>query len=103
VISTDEASSGGTSPPPVADGAATTEPMGKVVLRTVPSGATVRLRGRALSPGAGGALELPAGGHTLELTSPSGESIRVAVSVSPSETVQLCYNFDTNSACAGVP
>ncbi len=103
VISAEEASSGATIPPPVADGVATTEPMGKVVLRTVPSGATVRLRGRALSPGAGGALELPAGGHTLELTSPSGESIRLAVSVSPSETVQLCYNFDTNSACAGVP
>jgi eukaryotic-like serine/threonine-protein kinase len=77
------------------------EPTGTVLVRTVPSGATVRLGGKVLSAGAGGGYNLPVGGHSLELQSPSGETTKLAVSVQSGRTVEVCYSFDTNSACGG--
>jgi hypothetical protein len=74
---------------------------GTVVVRTVPSGASVTLRGRALSAGAGGGYTLPVGTHTLEITSPSGESTRRSITVREGDTVELCWSFDANSICGG--
>lgn len=69
-------------------------------MRTVPSGATVKVRGRVLKSSAG-AYELPVGNQTVELVSTSGESTRMAVMVKAGSVVDLCYSFDTNSACGG--
>ena len=68
----------------------------------VPSGATVKLRGRVLRA-AGGAYTLPIGNQTVELVSPTGETTRMAVMVKAGSPVDLCYSFDTNSACGGSP
>ena len=94
VIPSGSADDGGTADPPPDAGPA----MGKLRVRTVPSGATVKLRGRTL-PSSGGVVELPIGNQTVELVSASGESTRIAVMVKESRTVELCYSFDTNSAC----
>ncbi len=77
----------------------TGEPTGRVVVRTVPSGASVSLGGRRLS-GSGGAYLLPVGNHTLTLRSAEGEEHRMAVAVTEGGEVELCYSFDTNAACA---
>lgn len=88
------------------DGSAASAPapegpsMGRIRVRTVPSGATVKVRGRVLKA-SGGAYELPVGNQTVELVSPSGESTRMAVMVKAGSVVDLCYSFDTNSACGG--
>jgi hypothetical protein len=70
-----------------------------VVVRTVPSGATVSVGGSPISRTGRGYL-LPAGQHVLELQSPGGERTRVPVVVQPGGTVEICYSFDTNSRCA---
>ena len=72
-------------------------------MRTIPSGATVSHRGKRLTAGSGGAYTLPVGTQTLDITSPSGEQTRTAVSVQAGKSVQICYSFDTNSACGGTP
>ena len=79
------------------------EATGRVVVRTIPSGATVRLRGRTLTPGAGDTYTLSMGSHTLDVSSVSGEQTRLAVAVKAGETVQICYNFDTNASCGSGP
>jgi serine/threonine-protein kinase len=87
---------GSTAPAPAPEGPST----GRIRVRTVPSGATVKVRGRVLKATAG-AYELPVGNQTVELVSPSGESTRMAVMVKAGSVVDLCYSFDTNSACGG--
>ena len=75
-------------------------PTGAVVVRTIPSGAKVRDRGVVLA-GAGGTYRLTVGSHLLELESPAGEKTRIPVSIRANDTVEICYSFDTNSACGG--
>jgi tRNA A-37 threonylcarbamoyl transferase component Bud32 len=74
---------------------------GTLQLRTVPSGASVREKGRLLKASGGGAYTLPIGSHTLQIESLAGERTRLLVSVKAGETVEICYSFDTNSACGG--
>ena len=88
--------SGASSAAPAPEGPA----MGKMRVRTVPSGATVKHRGRVVAAKSG-FYELPVGNQTVELVSPSGETTRMAVMVRSGSTVDLCYSFDTNSACGG--
>jgi serine/threonine protein kinase len=71
---------------------------GTVIIRTIPSGATVREGGERLS-GSGGSYALSVGRHNLEIESSSGEVTRVPVDVRAGRTIDICYNFDTNSAC----
>ncbi len=78
---------------------AAADPTGTVVVRTVPSGATVLEGGQVLSR-SGRGYRLPVGSHVLEIRSPSGEQTRRAVQVDKDATVEICYSFDTNSACS---
>ncbi|MFM2248531.1 MAG: hypothetical protein RL071_4606, partial [Pseudomonadota bacterium] len=78
-------------------------PTGTVRVRTVPSGATVTVRGRPPAAAPGGGYTLPVGQHTVELTSPAGERTRLAVSVRAGQTVSLCWSFDANAACGDAP
>ncbi|MFT5680468.1 MAG: serine/threonine protein kinase [Myxococcota bacterium] len=71
---------------------------GTVVIRTIPSGASVREGGESLSGGSGG-YALSVGRHNLEIQSTSGEVTRLPVDVRAGRTIDICYNFDTNSAC----
>ena len=71
---------------------------GTVIIRTIPSGATVRAGGERLSGGAGG-YALSVGRHTLAVESAAGEVTHIPVEVRAGKTVEICYNFDTNSAC----
>ncbi len=75
------------------------EPTGLLVVRTVPSGAEVFSGGVRLSR-EGRGYPLPAGRHLLELRAPGGETTRIPVSIRADEAVEICYSFDTNSACA---
>jgi serine/threonine protein kinase len=80
--------------------AASQEPMGLLVLRTVPSGAEVFAGGeRLVKEGRG--YPMTVGRHLLELRSPSGETTRIPLTVQADQTVEVCYSFDTNSACGG--
>ncbi|MDG1479037.1 MAG: protein kinase [Myxococcota bacterium] len=87
-----------TTPPtaPVRNGPQPTT--GAVVIRTVPSGVTVRESGEVLSAGSDG-YALSIGRHNLELQSTSGEITQIPVDVRAGRTIDICYNFDTNSAC----
>ncbi len=76
---------------------------GTVVVRTVPSGATVSEGGRVLSARANGEYKLPVGSHILDIRSAGGESTRVPVLVKPDQRVDICYSFDTNSTCGSAP
>ena len=76
------------------------DPTGVVVVRTVPSGATVREGGKDLVRSGPGYV-LPVGSHTLEIVSPAGEKTRIPVVVRTDHSVEICYSFDTNSACGG--
>jgi eukaryotic-like serine/threonine-protein kinase len=100
VLSTTQAAPSTASSEPTSQ-AGVAAPTGTVLLRTVPSGASVRLRGRLLAPGAGGGYTLPVGSHTLDIQSASGEKTQLAVAVKAGQTVEICYSFDTNSACRG--
>ncbi len=71
---------------------------GTVVIRTVPSGFTVREGGKVLSASADG-YALSTGRHNLELQISSGETTQLPVDVRAGHTIDICYNFDTNSAC----
>ena len=71
---------------------------GRVRVRTVPSGATVRVDGKALSK-VGGSYTLPVGSHVLQLSAADGETTRIPVQIRRDQTVDICYSFDTNSAC----
>ncbi len=75
-------------------------PTGLVVVKTIPSGATVKLRGQTLSK-SGAGYKLPPGTHVLEVYSTSGESTRIPVQVAAGGQVDICYSFDTNSRCGG--
>jgi hypothetical protein len=86
-----------TTPAPAAS--SSSAPTGKVVVKTIPSGATVKRKGEALA-GAGGVYTLPIGTHVLYVTSPAGESTSLPVVVKADDSVSICYNFDTNSSCA---
>ncbi|MCK6507614.1 PEGA domain-containing protein, partial [Myxococcota bacterium] len=79
--------------------AAPQDPSGVVVVKTVPSGATVRAGGQTLEKSGRGYV-LPVGNHVLEVTSQTGEQTRIPVDVRRDQTVEICYSFDTNSACA---
>ncbi len=75
-------------------------PMGLLVLRTIPSGAEVFSSGeRLVKEGRG--YPMPVGRHLLELRAPSGESTRIPLTIQADEAVEVCYSFDTNSACGG--
>jgi hypothetical protein len=90
--------------PIVPTGAAPTSspsgPTGTVIVKTIPSGATVSEKGTLLSKQGLGYV-LPVGSHVLDVRSPQGESTRIPVMVRKDDTVEICYSFDTNSACAG--
>ncbi|NOY25064.1 MAG: protein kinase [Oligoflexia bacterium] len=75
------------------------DPTGLVIVRTVPSGATVAERGRQLSRSGRGYL-LDVGSHVLEIRSPDGEKTLIPIVVQRDQSVEICYSFDTNSACA---
>ena len=68
------------------------------MLRTIPSGATVREAGYTLQ-GRGGGHTLTVGRHLLEVESSAGEITMIPVTIDAGQTLELCYNFDTNSAC----
>ncbi len=88
-------------PAPVAEPPTSAErPTGTVVVRTIPSGATVRERGVALTA-SGGGYPLSPGMHILTITSPAGESTQIPVQVKVGQQVDICYSFDTNSTCGG--
>jgi len=89
---TAEDSSGSAPPPP--------DETGTLVVRTIPSGASVTVGGRVPSR-KGGGYSLPIGSHTVELRSAAGESHRVPVTIRFGRTVDICYSFDTNSTCGG--
>jgi len=78
-------------------------PTGFVLLRTVPSGATVTERGKAVPVGVSGGYELTVGSHVLDVRSASGETTQLPVFVAANQTVEVCYSFDTNSACGITP
>jgi serine/threonine protein kinase len=83
--------------------AAPTLPTGLVIVKTVPSGATVSEGGQKLEQSGRGYV-LPVGRHRLEIKSPGGETYPITVMLKRGETVEICYSFDTNSACgAAVP
>jgi hypothetical protein len=69
-----------------------------VVVKTIPAGATVKLRGKTLRK-SGAGYPLPPGTHVLQVVSGSGESTRVPVQVTDGGRVDICYSFDTNSKC----
>ncbi len=73
---------------------------GTLVVRTIPSGATVKAGGR-VPPRKNGGYELPIGTHTIELTSASGEVHRMPVTIRAGKSIEVCYSFDSNSACGG--
>ena len=79
--------------------AAPQDPSGVVVVKTVPSGASVRAGGQTLEKSGRGYV-LPIGSHVLEVVSPTGEQTRIPVEVRRDQTIEICYSFDTNSACA---
>lgn len=78
---------------------ATSRGSGHVVVRTVPSGARVLRNGQELS-GVGNRYELPVGSHVLKLVSEGGKSATLPVTVQRGGTVEICYSFDANAACA---
>ena len=78
-------------------------PTGAVAVRTVPSGASISVGGRALQTDSNGTYSLPVGGHVLEITSATGERHRVPVQIQAEKRVDICYSFDTNSACGAAP
>ena len=78
--------------------ASNTPAMGTVVLRTIPSGATVSVDGDTV-PKSAGNHTLTVGQHLLEVESSSGEITLIPVTISAGNTLEICYNFDTNSAC----
>jgi serine/threonine protein kinase len=86
-------------PPPFSTPTGPREVLGRLLVTTIPSGATVRENGRTLKISGDGSYALSLGSHTIELVSPSGEKTSIAVFVKESEAVKLCYSFDTNSAC----
>ncbi|MCB9777473.1 MAG: protein kinase [Alphaproteobacteria bacterium] len=92
----DGGSGAGTSAPPPPQ-----DPVGIVQVRTVPSAHTVRVGGKTLERSGAGYV-LPEGSHVLEVQSANGESTRIPVVVRADATVEICYSFDTNSAC-GTP
>jgi len=74
-------------------------PTGLVVVKTVPSGALVREKGKVLELTGSGYL-LPIGTKTLEIESTEGEKQKVAVTVKQDQTVEICYDFNRNERCA---
>ena len=78
-------------------------PTGFVLLRTIPSGATVTERGQSVPVGVSGGYELTVGSHVLDIRSASGENTQLPVFVAANQTVEICYSFDTNSACGVTP
>jgi hypothetical protein len=75
---------------------------GRLVVRTIPSGARVQVGGRTPTRD-GGAYVLPIGTHTVVLESATGERHSVPVTVRTGQRVDICYSFDTNSSCGGNP
>jgi len=73
-------------------------PTGTVRVRTVPTGATVFVDGTELTR-VGSGYVLAVGSHVIEVRSPQGESVRLPVVVRRGQSIDICYSFDTNSAC----
>lgn len=94
-----------TDPPPTTTEPTKLEPpkatvhTGLVIIQTVPTGAIVREKGKTLSMEGRGYV-LPVGSHVLDIESPRGERTRIPVLVRKDDPVEICYSFDTNSACA---
>jgi serine/threonine-protein kinase len=80
--------------PPVPKRGAT----GLVVVKTVPSGATVREKGKTLELTGTGYM-LPIGMHRLEIQSSDGETTVIPVLVKKDYTHEICYDFSRNEAC----
>jgi len=74
-------------------------PTGLLVVKTVPSGAIVREKGKVLELTGSGYL-LPIGTHTLEIQSTEGEIHKVAIPVKQDQTSEFCYDFNRNERCA---
>ena len=93
-----------TETPASADTPSTAPPdeTGRLVVRTIPSGAKVLVGGRTPSRKQG-AYVLPIGTHTVVLESGAGERHTVPVTIRSGRSVDICYSFDTNSACGGTP
>ena|GEM_PF-2815790 len=87
-----ESGSSGSATPP--------DETGRLVVRTIPSGAKVTVGGRTPAK-SGGAYVLPIGTHTVHLESGAGEKHTVPVTIRTGKSVEVCYSFDTNSACGG--
>ncbi|MEZ4239553.1 MAG: serine/threonine-protein kinase [Myxococcota bacterium] len=75
-------------------------PTGKVVVRTIPTGASLYENGEKLVPDASGEYELRIGTHRLKLVGPGGEQYELPVHVPRDQTVPICYDFDHNRSCA---
>ena len=73
-------------------------PTGLVVVKTIPSGASVKLKGQTLTK-SGAGYKLAPGTHVLQITSTAGESTSIPVQVKVGGQVDICYSFDTNSKC----
>jgi len=73
-------------------------PTGTVRVRTVPTGATASVDGTELTR-VGSGYVLSVGNHLLDIRSPQGETVRIPVHVKRGQNVDICYSFDTNSAC----
>lgn len=102
VITVIPRSGGGSAPDaPTADGGSDDAEVGTLVLRTVPSGASVTERGASV-PRGGGGYRLGVGYHLLTVKSPTGEQTQLPVTIrSAGQVVEICYSFDTNGACSG--
>ncbi len=75
-------------------------PSGLLVVRTVPSGAEAWSAGsRLVKEGRG--YPMTVGRHLVELRSPGGESTLIPLTIRADDVVEVCYSFDTNSACGG--
>ncbi len=73
--------------------------MGRISIRTVPTGAKVFEGGRELV-GVSGTFKLEPGKHLLKIVSTSGEAYEVPVMLTADQETSLCYDFDNNLGCA---
>jgi len=87
--------------PTVADNGTVAGESGTLVLRTIPSGASVTEGGASL-PRSGQGYVLSLGLHTVKIRSQSGDVITMPVEIThPGQVVSVCYNFDANQSCSG--
>ncbi|MEN0067412.1 MAG: serine/threonine-protein kinase [Myxococcota bacterium] len=75
-------------------------PTGRLVLKTVPGGATLYENGERVAR-SGRGYEFPIGSHTVMIESTTGERHKLAFTLKSNEQFTVCYNFDTNRRCDG--